>query len=77
MGDYYATALSKGLKHMSPELINVADNRLSQKGSKAIVSKLNPALKYLNISQNKIDVNTAILLGRYVKGKCLKYNPVN
>lgn len=72
MGDFYATALGKGLKFYSPEVVNVADNRLTKKGSKEIINKLNPSIKYLNLSQNQLDINTANELGQLVKTKALK-----
>jgi len=73
MGNQYAIALSTCLKEMELEDVNISDNRLTRNGSQAIINKLRPTLKYLNISQNKFDTVSAITLGQFVKQKATKY----
>lgn len=72
MGDKFAEALSKGLKHMSPEVINISDNRLTKVGTQKILGKLKPVVKQLNASQNKFDLSTAVILGNFAKSKATK-----
>ena len=73
MGDFYAKALSKGLQHMAPEIVNVSDNRLTEKGSLALISKLKPSIKFLDLSENVIGSGGAGQLGTYIKQKATKY----
>jgi hypothetical protein len=72
MGDFYAKALSKGLQHMAPEVVNFSDNRLSEQGSLAIIKKLKPSIKYLDLSENVI-AGGAGQLASYMKQKAVKY----
>lgn len=72
MGDRFAEALSKGLKHMNPELINISDNRLTKVGSQKIFGKLKPIVKQLNVSENKLDSKSVIMLGQFAKTKATK-----
>eukprot|EP00830_Metopus_es_P001666 TRINITY_DN11450_c0_g1_i1.p1 TRINITY_DN11450_c0_g1~~TRINITY_DN11450_c0_g1_i1.p1 ORF type:complete len:106 (-),score=19.01 TRINITY_DN11450_c0_g1_i1:9-326(-) len=54
MGDQYAAALSKGLKHMTLENVNISNNRLTKDGTKVIINKLRPNFKFLNVSEKYI-----------------------
>lgn len=72
MGDQFAEALSKGLKNMNPEIIDISDNRLSRIGEQKIIGKLKPVVRMLNASENRIDTETAIILGHFAKSKALK-----
>ena len=69
MGNSYALALSKGLKHMAHERILLADNRLTESGSLALIRKLKPALKHLDLSENLLGPGAARELGEFVKWK--------
>jgi len=69
MGDSYAAAFSYGLKDLEPTVVNLADNRLSKKGSKNIIKNLKPTICSLNFSQNAIDEAGATSLGEFAKLK--------
>jgi len=69
MGDSYATALSKGIKFINPEFVNLADNRMTNVGSSSIIKSLKGSVKYLNVSQNQIDGEGANILGDFLKSK--------
>lgn len=69
MGDSYATAFSCGLKDLEPTVVNLADNRLSKKGSRTIIKSLKPSICSLDLSQNVIDEVGAYSLGEFAKLK--------
>jgi len=69
MGDSYATAFSYGLKDMEPTVLNLADNRLTKKGSRIIIKGLKPSICSLDLSRNVIDEAGASLLGEFAKLK--------
>ena len=69
MGDSYAIALSKGLEHLSPEAVNVADNRMSHSGSLAIITKMREKVKFLDMSYNMLGKNVGAPLGDFIKQK--------
>ena len=73
MGNAYAIALSKGLKQMNREEVNISDNRLSRTGSQAIIRKLNSTVKHLNASHNNFDSVSATTLGQYIKYRATGY----
>ncbi len=73
MGDSYADALGKGLSRMNPEFVNLADNRLSGAGTRALLSKLKESVQFLNVSENHIDAEGALALGQFLKSKATKY----
>ncbi len=71
MGNEYAQALSKGLKHMSPEVVRLSDNRLTPHGSFALVSKLKAGLKHLDLSHNVIGNLAIQKLADFIKTKAI------
>ena len=54
MGDEYAAAVSKSVRHLRPIEINLSDNRLSAKGASEIIGNLSPYTKHLDLSKNKM-----------------------
>jgi hypothetical protein len=54
MGDKYAAALSKSVKHLRPIILNLSGNRISYKGATEIVGNLCPYTKHLDLSRNSL-----------------------
>ena len=54
MGDTYAIALSKSVKHLRPIAINLSENRLSCKGVSELLACLSPHTKHIDFSNNSI-----------------------
>jgi hypothetical protein len=64
MGDKYARALGAGIRHLSPNEVNLAHNQLSPKGVVSIVKSLDDKLQTLDLSNNKLDLQSAKFLAR-------------
>lgn len=67
MGDNYASALSKSFKNInSVEILNLKNNRLTEKGASALLAELgSQRLRELNLSDNKLgqdSINQVIYL---------------
>lgn len=54
MGNLYATAFKEGLQLSHVRKVNVADNRLNEKGSFNLVKGLNKHVQEIDLSNNKI-----------------------
>jgi Leucine-rich repeat (LRR) protein len=54
IGDKYAEALGNGLKYSTANKLNLAQNRLNPTGGLKILQGLNPNVKELDISDNKL-----------------------
>ncbi len=54
MGDLYAAAFKEGLQLSHVRKVNVADNRLNEKGSFNLVKGLNKHVQEIDLSNNKI-----------------------
>ena len=72
MGNSYALALSKGLKHMVHERVLLSNNRLTPNGSLALIRKLKPAIKQIDLSENVLGPTAARELGEFIKSKAIK-----
>lgn len=72
MGNNFAKALSKGMKCLSHEIVNLSDNRLTQEGSLSVILELKPSLKYLDLSNNILGASVAKVLGDFIKRQAIK-----
>jgi len=55
LGDQYAQVVSEGLKSMNEfKRVELAKNRLTEKGADAILGKINSQTEVLDLSDNKI-----------------------
>ena len=54
MGDNYANAFKEGLQLSHVRKVNVADNRLNEKGSFSLVKGLNKHVQEIDLSNNRI-----------------------
>lgn len=72
IGDTFAQALGEGLKHMSHEVVELSDNRLTQTGSIELIKNLKPSVKKLDLSENIIGGGAATILGNYVKNSAIE-----
>jgi len=55
MGDDYVTAFAKGLKiSNSIRKVNLADNRLNEKGTVQVLKALNKNVHEIDLSENRI-----------------------
>ena len=77
MGDSYARALSKGLKLLAHEVVKLSDNRLSEKGTLALVKQLKSSIKYLDLSYNIIGNACAKRLGDFIKTRAISLRGLN
>ncbi len=72
MGDTYARALAEGMQHMNNEVVNLSDNRLTATGTMALISKIQPSTKYLDLSENVIGKDGAAQLGDCIRQNASK-----
>ncbi len=72
MGDSYAQALGEGMRLMNHEVVNMGDNRLTAVGTLAIINRLKPTMKYLDLSENIIGKDGAAQLGECIRQKANK-----
>jgi len=54
MGYDYASALGSGLKMSKIEKLNLASNRLKEKGTMKVLDNLNDAIREIDLSSNRI-----------------------
>ena len=73
MGDKYAAALSKSVKHLRPIMINLSGNRISQKGATEIVSNLCPYTKHLDLSRNSLGPEGIRAVRSFLESKAESY----
>ncbi len=73
MGDKYAAALSKSLKHLKPVKINLSGNRISSRGAAEIVNSLCPYTKFLDFSRNSIGPDGAQAIRLFLDTKAESY----
>jgi hypothetical protein len=71
MGDSYALALGESMRHMEPniEKLNISSNRLSEKGTCAVLQHLNKSLKSLDLSNNNIGLQSIQTLSTVILQK--------
>lgn len=79
MGDAYATAFSKGLKHIpNVEKLNLKENRLSEIGAMKILSKLvAKKTKYLVLADNHLGEKAMYRLVELIKGSSTTLRHLN
>ena len=73
MGDKYAAALSKSVKHLKPIMINLSGNRITHKGATEIVSNLCPYTKFLDFSRNSIGPEGVKAIRSFMETKAESY----
>ena len=72
-GDSYAPALSQSIKQLKPLVLNISDNRLTNKGLSTIVKSLSHTICDLDLSKNKIGKDAVESLCGYFNSKAEKY----
>ena len=73
MGNFYARALSKGLKLLTHEVVKLSDNRLTEQGTLALIRELKPSIKYLDLSYNVIGYTTTHELADFLKTRATRF----
>jgi hypothetical protein len=66
MGNAYAEAYGKGLALSKAKKLDIAENRLNERGSYRIVKGINNHLEELDMSGNKVGSESVVLLGKQI-----------
>jgi hypothetical protein len=72
LGDSYAKAISKSIKHAKPVVFHAEENRFSEKGINDLMNSLTSSIKDINLSKNKIDKESTQAIGRMFELKGVK-----
>jgi len=55
MGDTHMLAVNKAVKHTNADRVFLANNRMTPDAIYDLLNNLNPSIRELNISENKMD----------------------
>lgn len=61
IGNKYAKVLSEGINRVDFDSLDLANNRLDERGAKTVLKKIRPSNKSLNLSQNRIGKSVQLL----------------
>jgi len=68
MGDDYVTAFAKGLKISNTiRKVNLADNRLNEKGTIQVVKALNKYVQEVDLSENRVGNQTIEEISKMIR----------
>ena len=74
MGDQYAHAFKEGLQLSHVRKVNLADNRLNEKGSFSLVKGLNKHVQEIDLSNNRIGSHSIEYISNTLKITSEKLN---
>ena len=55
MGDTHMLAVNKAIKHTKADRVYIANNRMTSDAIYDLLNNLNPSIRELNLSENKMD----------------------